>query len=292
MQFKTLVLATSSLVALGLAIAPASAKSGMTGTVNLGTGHTWQDFDEGGGFGIDQEFMNIFGGAQVNIPASDNVNVQLDVNGDAAYANEEDTENFSSAVTIGGHINYSNEDGFLGVYGATGRLSHIDDDAVSFFAGGLEGQLTGSSWLAGVQVGWLDTCCDQSPPDDASESLTEAGFARVSGTWFANNKLAIGGSFAFLAGTQGSDFDEVELMEWTASAEKMIGKNTSVAIIYRGVDVENRDDDSEVDSHTVSAEFTFHFNATDLYTSAVDGPSAPALPFARWVAEAGQQLDL
>lgn len=288
MQFKVSALATTSLAALALATAPANAKSGMTGVVNLGTGHTWQDQDNAPD--IDDQFMNVFGGAQVNIPYSDNVNVQIDVNGDSAYANEEDDNNFGTAFTAGLHVNYSNEDGFLGVFGATGRTSGIDENTTSFYAAGFEGQWTCETWIVGGQIGWLDTSGeDDSGIDD--DYLSNAGFIRAHGTWFASPKLAVGAALAYVDGEQDT-VDDAVLWEWTVTAEKMVGTNTSVFVEYRGVDVEESGtDDDEFDSHTLSAGFRFHFNATDLYSSAVEGPSAHALRFGRWVSEAGEQID-
>lgn len=289
MQLKALALATTSLVIFGLSATAANAKSGMTGIVTLGTGHTWQDFDEGGEADLDDQFMNVFGGGQVNIPCSDSCNVQVDVNGDAAYGNEDDQDNFGTAINVGAHINYSNEQGFLGVFAATGRVSSFDNDTTSFFAAGLEGQYTGATWLAGAQIGWIDSCCNQDAGND-DDFLHDAGFVRVNGTWFVTNRLAIGVSGAYIDGIQDSS-DDVRQWEWTATAEKMIGKNTSLFIQYRGVTAEDDDDGFDHQAHAANIGFRFHLNATDLYTSAVDGPSAPALGFGRWVSELGEQME-
>jgi hypothetical protein len=291
MQFKTVMLATTSLMILGLAAAPASAKSGVTATATLGTGHTWQEQDDTSS-SIDDEFMNIFGGAQINIPYSDTVNVQLDVNGDAAYANEDDDDNFGTQFTAVAHLNYSDDRGFLGIFGATGRTSSIDEDTASFFAAGFEGQYNGANWTAGGQIGWLDTCCDRDTDGLNGDFLHNAGFIRIDGAYYFS-KWRAGAGLAYIDGEQDTTDGDAKLWEWSLFVERMIGGHTSAYLEYRGADAESNADtpDDEADSHTVNLGVRLHFNATDLYASNVEGPSAQSLRFGRWVSEAGEQVD-
>lgn len=298
MQFKTLALATASLVALGLAVTPASAKSGMTGNMSLGTGITIQDDDDGGenvnnDIGdIDDQFWNIFGGAKVNHAYNENVNVQVDITGDAAYANEDNDDNFGTTFGIVGHLNYSDDSGFLGVFGATGRTSSIEEPGTaSYFAAGFEGEFTGANWTAGGQIGWLDSCCDAS---SSFEFLQQAGFVRIDGAFYPNPDIRIGAGGAYIDGTRDTSFPELDvtMWEWTVAAEKMIGRNTSVVLEYRGLLAEESDStENDYDSHSVNLAFVFHFNATNVYASHVDGASAQTLRFGRWVSEGGPQLD-
>ena len=85
MKVKTIALASSALVAVATLAAPASAGSYM-GKVNLGVGHYWEDYSDGGESSGDWEnnFTAIHGAASVNVPYNDRVNLQFDVFGAAS----------------------------------------------------------------------------------------------------------------------------------------------------------------------------------------------------------------
>ena len=68
MQFKSIALATTSLMAASLAAAPAEAAKAMMGDVSLGYAHNWTDIDFGSGSSVDFEYPSVFGSGRVNIP--------------------------------------------------------------------------------------------------------------------------------------------------------------------------------------------------------------------------------
>src|SRR5262245_35260522 len=112
MQFKSIALATTSLVAASLAAAPAEATKAMMGDVSLGYAHNWTDIDFGGASSNDFEYPSVFGSGRVNIPYDDLVNLQVDVLGRTSL----DTDDIfgGKSVTyghfgIGGHINYRDD---------------------------------------------------------------------------------------------------------------------------------------------------------------------------------------
>jgi hypothetical protein len=118
MKLNKIGVTAASLVVL--AFGSSNAFAGAMGSVSIGTGHTWQDEEDAED--QDDAFMNLFVGGKVNIPYSQTVNLQLDAFGDAAYANEDDDNNYGTGVGVGAHINYRDAQGLLGVFAATGRV--------------------------------------------------------------------------------------------------------------------------------------------------------------------------
>ena len=270
-----------------LAFGSTSAFAGAMGSVSIGTGHTWQDVDDAED--QDDQFMNLFIGGKVNIPYSQTVNLQLDAFGDAAYANEDDDNNYGTGLGVGAHINYRDQQGLLGVFGATGRTSGIDENTVSFFAAGFEGQLYCDQWTLTGMLGYLDSNYDV----DGGETggyLNNAGFARLGAAYYASKRLKLSADVAYADGEQSND--DASLWDWSAGIEYLFSTSTpaSVFVEYRGVNAENEFDD-ELQNHAVNLGVRFQFGATDLMHADRSGASGSLPAFHRWVSEAVEALD-
>ena len=290
MKLRTLTLATTSLVALGLAAAPASAK-GMMGDVSLGYGYNWQTFEIDSS-SVDLDHPAIFGGGRVNIPYSDTVNVQLDAVGGASL----DTDGFffgklgnqASHFAIGGHINYRDDQGLLGVFAATGRVA--DNFAFGFgpsvpsaavFVGGIEGQYFCNNWTLSAQLGYMDSA--------ESSLLANAGYARVGGTFYASKVLKLTANVAYIDGEQSFPFAPINIdatqWAWGLGAHYWFGKSVPVSafVEYRGKDVETSlgAGESSLEQHTVNLGVTFHFGADGFQDADRNGASGE-LPDFDW----------
>lgn len=268
MKVKTIALASSALVAVATLAAPASAGSYM-GKVNLGVGHYWEDYSDGGESSGDWEnnFTAIHGAASVNVPYNDRVNLQFDVFGAASMDNEggESSDSYYGGSGIGAHLNYRDEQGALGIFASVGRAnegSSSAEDHVVFVAG-LEGQYFSNSWTLQAQAGWLDS-------DDRGDLMQEAGLLDVGAIYYASNKLKLSGSVGYIDGEgrnwgDTSQPDDVTQWNWTFGVEYLFGKSIPVStyLEYRGQtterDLYDNSDDTEVDSHTVNLGVRFFF---------------------------------
>ncbi len=271
-----------------LAFGSANAFAGAMGTVNIGTGYTWQNVDDA----VDQDdgFMNLVIGGKVNIPYSQTVNVQLDAFADAGYGNENDDNAYGTGIGVGAHINYRDEQGLLGVFGSTGRSAAIDDNTASFFAAGIEGQWYCDMWTISGLIGYLDSGDDEDGGSD-DDYFNNAGFAQLGVAYYASKRLKLDASLAYADGEQQGN--DAELLEWKAGVEYLFSPTVpaSVYFEYRGADTEEHGGNDELQNHAVNVGVRFHFGATDLMNSDRAGASASLPAFQRWVHEAGDAID-
>ncbi|NJL73181.1 MAG: porin [Candidatus Competibacteraceae bacterium] len=262
MQFRTLALATTSLVALGLA-AQANAANQMMGDINFGYGHNWENFEEGGS-SSDNEHPSIFGQGRVNLPYSDTVNLQLDAVGRTSL---DTREGFFAGKTanagyfaLGGHLNYRDDDGMLGVFAATGRVNDFYFNGAAVYLAGFEGQYYCGPWTFRGQLAYLDS--------DEFSLLSNAGLARVGANYYIGKNLKLTADLAYVDGdaADSSSTYDSEQWGWGLGVHYWFGKSipASAFIDYRGRDVETRDGGSpeEIDHQSVNFGVRFHFAAT------------------------------
>lgn len=300
MRVKTLALATTSFVAICLAAQTGTAGGTALGSVNLGTGHTWQDqCDSSGGEcgasgDIDDQFMNIHGGATVYAPYDANWGLQFGFAADAAFANEEDDNNYATGVSLFSQIAFYDKQHQFSTFAVLGRSSSIDEDTASFFAAGFGAQWFCDQWTFAAQLGYLDAFDNQNGGSD-DEFFHEAGFVRALVAYYASDRLKLSGNLAYADGAQDSDDDAV-LWEWGAGVEYLFSPKmpASVYLEYRGVDAEESCISctaDQTDSHRVDVGIRVLFNAPDLMTSDRTGGTNNLPAFHRWVSEAGEQID-
>jgi hypothetical protein len=285
MNLKTIALTTTALVAI--ASAPAYAGQYM-GKVNLGVGFAWEDFDTGGE-GYDANYSVLHGGASVNVPYSDRVNLQFDVFGSKSMddAGGEGTEgSFYGGFGAGMHINYKDpSEGAIGVFASVGRanvggVSFYTDGVV--YAAGLEGEYYCNAWTLMAQVGYLDT------DPEIYGLVKNAGFVRAGAAYYASNKLKLSGNVGYLnGGTWNSgDVSDVEQWNWAFTLEYMFGKSVPVStyVEYKGSDTEYYTSPAWTDErHEVRAGVRFYFGAGDsLQKADREGASFEAPDILTW----------
>jgi opacity protein-like surface antigen len=273
------------------------------GSVNVGGGHTWQDQCDTSGGGecgatqdIDDQFMNIHGGATVYAPYDANWGVQFGLAADAAYANEEDDNNYGTGVSLFSQIAFYDKQNQFSTFAAFGRTSSIDENTASFFAAGFGAQWFCDQWTFGAQLGYLDAFDDQNGGSD-DDFFHEAGFLRALAAFYAGERLKLSANVAYADGVQDSSDDAV-LWEWGAGVEYLFSSKmpASVYLEYRGVDVEETFSGGgtgadEFQNHRVDIGIRVLFNAPDVKTADRTGGTNNLPAFHRWVSEAGEQID-
>lgn len=284
-------LAATALVALGFGIAIPAVGAGapIFGQVSMSFGEVWQDTNTSNA--IADVFTALAGGARVAVPYSSDVMIQAGLSGDSTFAgaNGNDRENYAGGFGADLHINWRDpSSGTLGVFGAVGRSTSIDDESAPFFAAGFTGQLFCDQWTFFGQLGYLDTSND---PD----FFHNAGFVRGGAAYHASKRLKISTDLGYADGEQDSTDGDAYLVAWGAAAEYWFGVSVpaSVFLEYRGQYSETKADVASGDdltSHTVSLGVKFHFNGADQVDS--DRQFNADLPnFSRWVHEAGRSID-
>lgn len=236
MQFKTLALATTSLMALGLAAAPvAQAKGGpqLMGEVELDLSYYWDDWNfgsEGSSSDSETEYTTFIGAGRVNIPYDEWYNLQVDIFGLAALA---DLDTYAPAGFFGGatHINWRNPNvGLLGVAFGVGRVNSDSvfggKNAMTFLAA-LEGQWYCERWTFYGQLGYWDS-------DQNSFLLQNAGFLRGVVTYYGDPRWKIAGALKYIDGeiTDSGYFDEFvdsDSWDWSLRGDYMFGRSMPVA---------------------------------------------------------------
>jgi len=291
MLLKKLGLATTALVALGyVAVVPsAGAAAPIYGQVNLAVGGTWQDQEDGLGNSLDDEFAGMAGGAHVAVPYSSDVRIEVGVAGDSTFANEDDNDNYAGGFGANLHINWHDaSEGTLGIFGAVGRSTSVDDESTPFFAAGFSGQYFCDQWTFFGQLGYIDS-------SDDPDFLHNAGFARAGAAYYATTRLKLSADLAYADGEQDSNDGDADLFAWGAAAEYWFGVSVpaSVFVEYRGLNSETNADVASgegLTSHTVSLGVRFHFNGADQADS--DRQFNAELPnFSRWIHEGGKSID-
>ena len=285
MNRKIGALTAGAFVAVAGMAAPASA-TGVMGDVRLGLTHNWTDASFGStGFGDysgkwDGHFTSISGGGRVNLPYSETLNIQLDLNAttslDDSYLSGEATEltDDTSAIVFGGHINYRDQQGLLGVFLGTGRAHNVIGAPV--FMAGLEGQYYLTEWTFSGQLGYLDS--------GRALLLQEAGFIKAGAAYYPMTQVKLEASVAYVDGQNNIDTIPVDVQQWAWSvgAHYWFGKSIPVSgfVEYKGRSEELSlagAGNADADANALSVGVVFHFGGAGFKDADRNGASV-ALP--------------
>ena len=243
MQFKTLTLATTSLVALGLAAGSASAAGNVyAGKFSLSVGNAWENYGaDGGESDWDLNYPTIQGSGSVNVPYGQYINFQFDVNGAASL---DDGYNGSFYGGFSGDVRAFWRDpefGALGVYIAAGR-ANVGSTSSSDFAAwefGIEGEHYCGNWTLRAHAGYLDS-------DIEGYTLQEAGRINFEALYYASQKLKLSAGLGYAdgdlrSGPNPSSFVDSSQWQWSIGLEYKFGRSIPaiLQVQYLGQDVEN-----------------------------------------------------
>jgi len=271
MNFKSLALISTSVVALAISATAAQAAAPAMGVIYLGFAEWWDNYDYGGSDQWNYDHPSLYGSGKVNIPYdTTKVNLQLDFFGDASLHESHSTSSPGSLgnMGLGAHINWRDpSEGLLGVFAATGRVWDINgyNNSPAVMAG-LEGQYYCGHWLFYGQAGYMDS--DQ-------YFMQNAGFLRGLLSYYATPKLKVTGGVGYIDGeTEGYNATAVT---WQADAQYWFGKSVPVAVTlkYEGRDSEVHYSSSykpQLNSNEVTVGFSFYFGGDSIEESDKNGP--------------------
>lgn len=223
------LLATTSLVALGLVAMPASAKPTMMGEVEIDLSYYWEDWDYGF-TSFEDEYTTVAAAGRVNVPYDEMYNIQVDLFGITSAYEGSDTGS-AGHFGVGTHVNWRNpNEGLLGIFAGFGRANSDgffrgkNANGPTFLAG-FEGQYYCNQWTFYGQIGYWDSGQD-------TGLLQNAGFLRSVVSYYASPRLKLSGALKYINGDLAYDEDsdiDADGWDWEARLDYMFGKSMPVA---------------------------------------------------------------
>lgn len=272
MQFKTLTLATTSLVALGLAVGSASAGNEYAGKFSFSVGNAWENYGQDGGESdFDLQYPTLQGSGSVNVPYGQFVNFQFDVNGAASLDDVAGSgpwnASFFGGFSADARVYYRDPSfGALGVYFAAGRVN-VGSTSSSDFAAwefGIEGEHYCGNWTLRARAGYLDS-------DYHGWILQEAGRINFEALYYAGKNLRLSAGLGYADGdvrTGGnpSSFVDSTQWQWSVGLQYKFGK-TIPAILevqYLGQNVETHySSEADMLRNALNVGLTFPFGGSN-----------------------------
>jgi len=269
MNFKSLALISTSVVALGLS-ASAIQAAPTTGVIYVGFAQWWDNYDFGGGDQYDYNHPSLYGFGKVNIPYDGTkVNLQLDFFGDASLHHSQSVESIGSRGNFGAgaHINWRDPDeGLLGIFAATGRVWDVygGNNSPAMMVG-FEGQYYWHQVTLYGQAGYMDS---------DGFFMQNAGFVRGLVSYYATPKLKVTGGLGYIDGE--ADGFNARAWAWQADAQYWFGKSVPVAVTlkYEGRDsrFDFSSDTAKLNSNAVTVGFSFYFGGGSIEEMDKNGP--------------------
>ena len=275
----------------------------VSGTFDFYGGWTFADADVHPGFhSFDSDYPLLGGAGRVDLPWSENMSLQLDVEGIAAFtdgtedgAGPSESDNYGGGAVAAAHLNYREVDQFLiGLFGGAGVAAVNDtnstgqDPAIYFV--GVEGQMYFGDITLYGQVGYLD-----SDADATNEALSDAVFVRGVGRfYFGGGHTMLEGEVSYTSGDQdegGGATDDVDIIGWGGQLVHQFhnwGNDGYIAgfLQYRGNHYEEDDPggpDGETTEHTIMVGLTVGLNQYSLKTTERTGVALDLPDFTRQV---------
>jgi hypothetical protein len=256
MNWKVAGMAGTALLTVGLSgFGAVAAANKFSGNVSLAVGNTWQD-DFGGFF--DESFASLGGEAKLNVAFSNTVNLQIDMQGVASFA--DDSADRDAGVQGAAHLYYRTNSYALGLVGGVGVSAGGIDSADYYFAG-VEGQYYLENFTIGLAGGYLDSSAESFTPDDLF--FNDAWYVNGEVRYYANEKTTLTANVGYISGEAALGSWDVETIHWGVKAEYRpdVKEPISLWVAYEGrsSDAEFTGGSFDKETHTVKIGVTFSF---------------------------------
>lgn len=230
-----------------------------TGNVSLSAGETFEDSDLSSPFD-DESFASISGGAKLNIAFTNNINLQLGLNGDAAFFDVSDDRKTGFAVDA--HVYTRNDNYAVGVFGGVGSNATDDFASAEHYFVGVEGQYYWKNFTFGLNGGYLDSDTSTSGfPSDLF--LSDAWFTNAEVRWYATPKVTVTANLGYISGEVLAGTADSDTLHWGAKAEYWPEEKEplSLWVAYEGrsTDLDFSPSEFNKETHTIKIGVTFHF---------------------------------
>ena len=260
MNWKLAGMAGTAAVAVALTgYSAVGSANKFTGNISLAASQTWENSDFAGP-GVDESFASLGGTGNLNIAFSNNINLQLGMQGEAAFFDFSD--NRKTGFQVDAHIYTRNDTYAVGVFGGVGSDSTVDDESADHYFVGVEGQYYWNNFTFGLNGGYLDSNATDTPRD---QFLNSAWFTDAEVRWYATPKVTVSANVGYLSGkTDFGNFDQktwhygVKAEYWPEEKEPL-----SLFIAYEGRSSDFNDNfggpDASKTVNVVKVGVTFHF---------------------------------
>ena len=275
----------------------------VSGTFDIYGGWTWDD-QSNFSSSHDSDYPLLGGVASVDLPFSENLSIQLDLAGVAAFTDgsenaggPSESDNYGGGAVAAAHLNYREVDQFLiGLFGGAGVAAVNDTastgkDPALYFVG-VEGQMYFGDITLYGQVGYLDA-----DSDATQEELTNAFFLRGVGRFYFNGgHTMLEGEVSYANGDQdegtgaAGGTDDAEIIGWGVQLTHQFhnwGNDGYLAgfIRYAGnyYEEDNSAADDDIDEHTIMVGLSIGLNQYSLKTTERTGVALDLPDVTRWV---------
>ncbi len=180
----------------------------------------------------DESYPDIGGNLRVNIPAGAMLNLQLDLMSETGFVSDS-TENYTGSVLGGAHFSWRDPNEWLaGAFVGVGNGFNANDETVTAWLLGVEGQYYLTDWTLYGQLGYMDADeVDAGTPD----AFRNAWFGRGVGRYFLDGNVKLEGELSFASGDQDTNAGDMDVWGWGLRYERaMRDWDASVFVAYQG----------------------------------------------------------
>ena len=249
--------------------------------------------EKGGSNSVDDETYGLLAGnARVNLPITNRFDVQVDLDAEALFVDNNSNDNYLGHMLGATHLSWRDpETGLLGVFGGGGvAFEANDDDHVKHYFVGAEGQYYFDSVTAYLQGGFLDG------HQDNKDAIRDGGFVRGVGRYFLSETTMLQGEGSFAQGnTDSGRQTEAVVAGWGGRAETMLGDwPVAVFMDYRGnryLERARASSNSRLTDHTFLFGVRFLIGQPNLLANDRNGATLDLPPIGRWQGQFGDVVD-
>ncbi len=265
MNWKVAGMAGTALLTMVLSGAGAVAGANkFTGTISLGAAQTFQDDVWGPGASFDESFASLSGEGKLNVAFTQNINLQIDVNAVASFADGFGGDlDRDAGVQTAAHLYYRTNSYAVGVAGGVGVIGGVSYTPDYYFVG-VEGQYYLDNITVGLNAGILDSSSDDVGGSD-DLYLNDAWYAGAEVRYYLNDKTTLSANAGYISGEFVFGNFDFETIHWGVKAEYRPEPKEplSLWVAYEGRTT-NADEvagpgDYDKETHTVKVGVTFTF---------------------------------
>jgi len=228
----SVALLTSTTLALPAPAKPAIADDQISGVGEFWLGHVFLSEGTPVTFVDDDSYLALGGDFRLNIPAGGATSFQLDLMSETGFV-DNSNDNYTGSVLGGVHFSWRDPSEYLlGGFIGAGNGFNADDDTVTAWLLGVEGQYYLVDWTLYGQLGFMD---GNEVGPGANEAFRDAWFGRAVGRYYLDANSKLEGELSYANGENDTDADDMDVWGWGLRYERALSSmNSSVFLAYEG----------------------------------------------------------
>lgn len=256
---KALALASAAALTLP-ALAHAAGKPSGSDSQTSGVGEIWVGntfLSEGATNTVtdDDSYLGLGGNFRVNFPAGSQTSFQLDLQSETGFASSSN-DNYTGSVLGGAHFSFRDPNEYLlGGFAGIGNGFNADDDTVTAWMLGVEGQYYLPDWTLYGQFGYMD---GSNVSAATEEAFRDAWFGRAVGRFFLDSNVMLEGELSYATGESDDNAPstDMDVLGWGLRYERAVNSmDASFFLAYEGNHYSTTegggDPDDELTEHVV-----------------------------------------